>query len=69
MARLENKKKAPMSATERKARQQLQNDQKLSTDMAAEAEVDFAWDDSFSAKFKRSKRFITWCKIKYGGLF
>ena len=41
MARLENKKKTPMSATERKARQQLQNDQKLSSDMASEAEVKF----------------------------
>ena len=45
-----------MSATERKARQQLQNDQKLSSDMASEAEV------KFLGCFRRNRKLETQIK-------
>ena len=65
MARLETKKKAPMTATERKARQQLQNDQKLSSDMASEAEVKFQIRVVFD-KIEKVKSTVVplGCKVK-----
>ena len=41
MARLDAQKKTPMSATERKARQQLQKDTTTAADVAKDAEVTF----------------------------